>query len=57
MKKDFWEMDSNFTEEDLDRAISKFDSEDPRVRCEDGYSTIQYSSRDGFWNPAENKYV
>ena len=50
-------MDSNFTEEDLDRAISKFDSEDPRVRCEDGYSTIQYSSRDGFWNPAENKYV
>ena len=53
MNKDVTET---FTESDLDRALARFESTDPRVRNEDGFGTSQYESRDGFWNPAEDKY-
>ena len=46
----------NFTEADLDRALARFESKDPRVRNEDGYATTGYDTRDGFWNPDLDKY-
>ena len=45
------------TDEQLDIALSKFESDAVFVRCEDGECTTQFDARDGFWNPKEDKYV
>ena len=53
---DYKDITETFSESDMDAALLKFNSKDPRVRNEDGYATTGYDTRDGFWNPDLDKY-
>ena len=51
------DVSETFSEEDMDRALARFESKDPRVRNEDDWATTGYDTRDGFWNPSEDKFI